>query len=199
MVAGFPAIPCYSHNPSRLLPMNSSEFESRLRKVVTLLQAQLVCAENAAARASAAAGVRRALRNFNRYLLYGEVPEELRHCDEHPVVMVVDDDPVVLAVVSDSLLGNGYTVLAAQSGGQALTLARSFAGRIDLLLSDVRIQGIDGYQLVKVLREEGLTRASLFMTGVSPNEIPGEFMSKTLLKPFQPAALQERIALELKT
>ena len=55
--------------------------------------------------------------------------------------MVVDDDPNILAVVSELLIDGGYNVLTARNGANGLEQSRQFKGTIDLLLSDFQDAG----------------------------------------------------------
>ena len=71
-------------------------------------------------------------------------------------LLVVDDDPGLLLAVSDTLRAEGYKVKTARRGADALTIiAQSLP---DLIISDIRMPGMDGYQLVKNLRTNPRTR-----------------------------------------
>jgi len=67
-------------------------------------------------------------------------------------ILVVDDEPVVLDVLSDVLAREGFTVTLAPRASAALEelAARSF----DLVLSDIRMPGMDGFALAEAVREE---------------------------------------------
>src|SRR5690348_4504896 len=68
-------------------------------------------------------------------------------------ILITDDDPDVLSVMAAILRAPGYTVLTAPDGYEAI---RVLADRhVDLLLTDLRMPGLDGQQLViqaKVMR-----------------------------------------------
>jgi DNA-binding response OmpR family regulator len=67
-------------------------------------------------------------------------------------VLVVDDDPNNLKLVSASLTLEGYEVVCASSGEEGLEI---LAGRsIDLLLLDVRMPGLDGIEVCRRVREQ---------------------------------------------
>jgi DNA-binding NarL/FixJ family response regulator len=71
-------------------------------------------------------------------------------------LLVVDDDPGLLLAVSDTLRAEGYDVATARRGADALV---SVAQTVpDLIISDIRMPGMDGYQLVRNLRSNARTR-----------------------------------------
>jgi two-component system alkaline phosphatase synthesis response regulator PhoP len=65
-------------------------------------------------------------------------------------VLVVDDEPDVLLLCRLNLEQRGHEVLEAPNGDAALELARS--GRPDLVVLDLMLPGIDGYQVLQTLR-----------------------------------------------
>src|SRR5215475_9336046 len=71
--------------------------------------------------------------------------------DNRYTVLVVDDDPDLLQLLTDGLelLGN-FTVVSATDGMQGLE--RFFEVRPDCMIIDVKMPGLDGYQLVRALR-----------------------------------------------
>lgn len=71
-------------------------------------------------------------------------------------LLVVDDDPGLLLAVSDTLRAEGYDVATARRGGDALV--RVAEALPDLIISDIRMPGMDGYQLVRNLRSNARTR-----------------------------------------
>ena len=80
-------------------------------------------------------------------------------------VMVVEDDPSLLLLISRILTGLGYRVLAAASGEPALAMAESHQGPIHLLISDVIMPGMDGRALAQSLRAERPKMKVLFVSG----------------------------------
>lgn len=67
------------------------------------------------------------------------------------VVLVVDDDASVLFASRRILARQGYTVLEAPGGEEALQLARAHAPQIDVVLTDMRMPGMDGATLASRL------------------------------------------------
>src|SRR5688500_19458676 len=71
-------------------------------------------------------------------------------------LLVVDDDPSLLLAVSETLRAEGYEVLTARRGAEALVrVAESLP---DLVISDIRMPGMDGYALARSLRAAPRTR-----------------------------------------
>src|SRR5687768_1547831 len=71
-------------------------------------------------------------------------------------LLVVDDDPGLLLAVSETLRAEGYEVATARRGADALVgVAQTVP---DLIISDIRMPGMDGYQLVRNLRSNARTR-----------------------------------------
>jgi two-component system cell cycle response regulator DivK len=69
---------------------------------------------------------------------------------------VVEDNPLNLKLVRDVLQFAGYDVVEAQSGEEGLRVAREAPP--DLVLMDLQLPGIDGFETLYRLREEGLGR-----------------------------------------
>ena len=92
-----------------------------------------------------------------------------------PVVLIVDDDPTVRAVVEMALRQQGFDTRAAATGLAAVAIYQKQPG-IDLVLIDVRMPGLDGPQTLKALREiDGQVRCC-FVSGDT-----GEYEQRELL------------------
>ncbi len=113
-------------------------------------------------------------------------------------VLVVDDQHVVLELVDAFLEDCGYRVYLAGSGRQALEICHRIQGAVDLLLTDVRMPGMNGPELyerigqdfpgVKVLYMSGFSAAEAARFGV-PQGAP------LIVKPFRPDELLQRMRL----
>jgi PAS domain S-box-containing protein len=86
---------------------------------------------------------------------------------EPPAVLIVDDTPANLSVVVESLEGQGFRVLVALDGLEALE--RAAFSRPDLILLDVKMPGIDGYETCRRLKSNSDTSdiPVIFMTSMS--------------------------------
>ena len=68
-------------------------------------------------------------------------------------LLIVDDEPDILYLLSLRLKANGYDTLTAQGGGEALQLIRD--ERPDLVLLDVNIPAPNGYDVCKSVKDDG--------------------------------------------
>ena len=113
-------------------------------------------------------------------------------------ILVVDDEAKLLRAVAVDLRGEGYDVATARSGAEALALvAQSLP---DLIVSDIRMPGMDGYQLARRLRENARTAIIpiIFLTAkdTSADRIEGfrSGVDAYITKPFEPDELLVVIA-----
>jgi two-component system OmpR family response regulator len=77
-------------------------------------------------------------------------------------LLVVEDDPNIVELLSASLRYAGFEVATAQDGQEALRTAREF--RPDLMVLDVMLPGIDGFEVVRRLTTEGNRCPVVFLT-----------------------------------
>ena len=101
-------------------------------------------------------------------------------------VLLVDDDEAVRGFVSRILKEQGYDILEAGDGAQALELASTHAGHIDLLLTDVIMPKINGFVLATRLLKERSKLAVLYMSGYMESSMLAAKDSNAVLlhKPF---------------
>jgi CheY-like chemotaxis protein len=110
------------------------------------------------------------------------------------VVLVVDDESAVRDLLELVLTRAGYMVLTAGDGPEALAKARGHHGRIDLLLSDVKMPLMRGTELAAQLTQERPGIRVLLMSGHSSGPVPPEISEALLRKPFLPNDVLCRIA-----
>lgn len=80
-------------------------------------------------------------------------------------ILVVDDDRSVRAATADVLRRAGYEVLEAHSGSSALDVLKGREGPVDLLLTDVQMQKMDGGELAEAVQATRPDLRVLFMSG----------------------------------
>jgi len=83
-------------------------------------------------------------------------------------LLVVDDEPNIVELLSASLRFAGFEVATAVTGAQAVTVARSF--RPDLLVLDVMLPDMDGFAVLRRLRSEGARVPVVFLTARDATE-----------------------------
>ena len=117
-------------------------------------------------------------------------------------VLVVDDEPDIVALVAYHLAKAGYRVSTAASGTDALELARR--ERPALLVLDLMLPGLSGFEVLEQLRADDATRdvAVLMLTArrEEPDRIRGLALGADdyLTKPFAPQELVLRVAAILR-
>ncbi len=125
-------------------------------------------------------------------------PEKVPHGSTRPCVLIVDDDAAIREICSINLQLEGLRVLEAANG--QVGLARARFERPDLVLTDVRMPGFDGFQLAEALRKHRRTRAIplVFLSGEvgEGNEARAAGLGALayVTKPFDPAALAALVA-----
>ena len=75
-----------------------------------------------------------------------------------PKLLVVEDDPNIVELLSASLRFAGFDVTAATNGAEAVASARESAP--DLMVLDVMLPDLDGFEVIRRLREGGVRRRS---------------------------------------
>lgn len=117
-------------------------------------------------------------------------------------LLVVDDDPGLLLAVSETLRAEGYDVRTARRGAEAMIIVAQTLP--DLIISDIRMPGMDGYQLVKNLRSNARTRLLpiVFLTAKdeTADRVAGfrTGVDAYLTKPFEPEELTAIVGAILK-
>jgi len=112
-------------------------------------------------------------------------------------VLLVEDDEQVRAFIRMLLTNNGYRVLEARTGAEGWALAEREGAAIDLLLSDMLLPELSGFDLAQKVLEKNPEMKVLFMTGYVEGDIVQRCMSDLgasfLDKPFQPNDLLSRV------
>lgn len=113
-------------------------------------------------------------------------------------ILVVDDSPVERLALQEVLGRNGYQVLTAENGEQAI--ARSRSDHPDLILMDVVMPGLNGYQATRTLTRDDETKGIPVIVcttkGQETDKIWGlrQGALDYLVKPLNPEELLQKIA-----
>ena len=112
-------------------------------------------------------------------------------------IALAEDEAALRGVARRVLMSLGYTVLEARHGGDALRLAATHDGPIDVLVTDVVMPELGGRELSKTLRRARPHVAVLYITGYTDDELlrkgilePG---AQLLRKPFLPSELARAV------
>ena len=111
-----------------------------------------------------------------------------------PVVLVVDDEPIVLRMMERVLASAGYQVHAASNGLRALELATSLPVPPAIMVSDVRMDPIDGPDLARLMLRASPGTRVLFVSGYPSDPDHGPLIGPLLKKPFSPDQLVQAVA-----
>jgi DNA-binding response OmpR family regulator len=110
-------------------------------------------------------------------------------------VLLVEDEPALVRGLSDKLSASGIEVQVATDGQSGLDAA--LAGKADLILLDVMLPGINGYEICRAVRRHGLDVPILMLTAKGQEEdvVLGLDLGADdyLTKPFRPAELVARV------
>jgi CheY-like chemotaxis protein len=110
-----------------------------------------------------------------------------------PRILVVDDEPMVRALISRALTDAGYEVVAVADGRAALDAARS--AQFDLIVTNNYMPGLNGPELIARVRQDFPSLPILHIDDISrrraeqdlPDDVP------TVYKPFSVATLREAV------
>lgn len=83
-------------------------------------------------------------------------------------ILIVDDDPGSLSSLGEAMTREGYTVTLASSGEEALRLGNE--QDFDVVITDLRMQGVDGLQVVRTLKNSRPDTVVIVMTGFASME-----------------------------
>ncbi len=121
---------------------------------------------------------------------------------EMPTVLVVDDDSTNVLVLESMLKREGYQTLQAHDGRQAVEMAKQH--RPDLILLDIMMPEVDGFQACRSLQQESLTTdiPVIFLSALDDVECKVKAFDIGAVdyvgKPFQKAEVLARVRLHLK-
>ena len=112
-------------------------------------------------------------------------------------IFVVDDEQDILNFVQTALVRMGFTVILAQSGGEALELFGKLQNPVDLLLTDVVMPGMSGPMLADQLLAMQPSLPVLFMYGYDDRQVVQRYVLNEgfalLAKPFSLERLSRSI------
>ncbi len=115
-------------------------------------------------------------------------------------ILVVDDEPHIVSLVSRSLNAEGFDTVSADDGAEALERAQQ--GDIDLIVLDVGLPSMDGFEVLRLLRAAGERMPVIMLTARSSAQDAVEGLdagaSDYVPKPFSVAELLARVRSRLR-
>jgi len=112
-------------------------------------------------------------------------------------ILVVEDEPLVAAVIARSLERNGHRPLLAHRPSEALRLWEAHPG-VALVICDVSMAEMQGPELVALLRQTGREFSVIYVTGYQPEGLgeiaPDTLRARVLTKPFNPRDLLRAVS-----
>ncbi|MGH7508764.1 MAG: response regulator [Gemmatimonadales bacterium] len=112
-------------------------------------------------------------------------------------VLVVDDEEAVRRLARRMLIGAGYQALEASHGREAIATMEQHAGGIHLVLTDIKMPGMNGRELGRQIEQRWPGKPMLYMSGFASEVFQGGLLepgAPFLSKPFT----QEDLALKVR-
>ena len=113
------------------------------------------------------------------------------------VILIVEDDRQILALSQELLEHLGYQVVTATNGDQALTLFQQRQQDIDLIMLDLNLPGLDGYQVLSRFKSLAPSIRIIVTSGffglAEEARLKAAGAAETISKPFRTQQLQEAI------
>lgn len=110
-------------------------------------------------------------------------------------ILVVDDDKAIRDILSDVLSFMGFSVVVARSGNEGFDLF--LKDRFDLVLTDLRMPGMDGWDLAFHVKDRAPNTPVVLITGQQKEEVmesdKGDRVDFVLFKPFELKEMQKTV------
>jgi CheY-like chemotaxis protein len=114
---------------------------------------------------------------------------------DRPVLLIVDDEPGILSALRRALRREGFEIVTADSGAAALRVLRE--ARVDVLLTDHKMPGMSGLELIREVAAEWPGIPRLLLTGwaaeIDPAEARRLGIRALVGKPWDDAELKARL------
>lgn len=111
-------------------------------------------------------------------------------------VLVVEDNKINQIVTQNILQRNGHECEIVDNGRDAI--AKALSSRFDLILMDINMPDLDGYETARAMRSQGIQTPILALTAYDRNEVADKAeaagIDAVIVKPFEPADFLFRIA-----
>jgi len=121
----------------------------------------------------------------------------------HGVILVIDDEPALLEIIKDLLTPEGIEVVTATSGDEGLGLFLKEADRFSLIMTDLGMPGMNGWEVAHEIRSKNAKIPIVLMTGwgleISDDEVEEAGVTELVAKPFTIRKIQALVTKYLST
>ena len=112
-------------------------------------------------------------------------------------IMIVDDEPMIVALLRTVLESYGYQALSAHSGGEALSLFERHCPSVAAVVLDRTLPTVDGREVFDTLRQAAAGLPIVLVSGTVPaadeKPIPAGENTRFVAKPFSPTEILEAL------
>ena len=119
-----------------------------------------------------------------------DVPDAGKSPGGSETILIAEDEAEVLNMLHQTLESRGYSVLGAKDGEEALSAFKENGDRIDLVILDMVMPKMRGWEVYEQIRGSGSDVPVLFSTGYSLDSSDAEFVAgrglRTIQKPYTP-------------
>lgn len=129
------------------------------------------------------------------------VDAQVVHSRSRETILVVEDEPGILSLACDILLGSGYRIIAARNGIEALELLQQSDARVDLVVTDLMMPKMGGKELAQKIRQMRPDVKMLYTSGYSQDLMIKNAQQDGLHflpKPYTPSSLRIKVAQALE-
>ena len=110
-----------------------------------------------------------------------------------PKILVIDDEMEILSLVETFLVRKGFEVVTAQDGRKGLEALDELEREIDVVVLDHRMPYLDGAGVLQEMKEKGLKKPVILLTGSIGKETRDLEVDELLLKPIDLEEMLEKI------
>jgi CheY-like chemotaxis protein len=136
----------------------------------------------------------------------GEITEgrlAVRTLDKHSTVLVVEDEEAMVRVLENDLLREGYRVLVARDGAEAIDLYQRHGHEIDVVLMDLGLPKVTGSDVIRTMKKQNPGVHVIVTTGYIGPEVKSELflagVKDYIEKPYFVTDVLQRVSEYLKT
>lgn len=117
--------------------------------------------------------------------------------DKRPTVFVIDDEENIRIMAADMLTDSGYNVITSGDGEEALKIFRQSADKMDLVLLDMIMPGIDGPEILNRLKELKPDVKVILSSGISAEDVPEDMLQSETVEFIEKPYLIEELLVKI--